>query len=442
MRRLNLRDRVTLASALALVVGLAVLTIGVWALVSHRLDADESAALQERVDAQLATLDIRPGDRIVVRDTVNDEALDRQAWIYGSDRRVIQRAAAPADVQRAADELARRATPSQRSVRERIRLQSEPIRDEQGRPRGTVVVGLSLKPYEDTQHVVLLATLVIDLFVLLAGTLLVRAAVTRALRPVAEMTERAADWSAHDLDRRFDLGPPNDELTALSETLDGLLARIASSIRHEQLFSAEVAHELRTPLTGVRGEAELALRDPDIDPGAREALERVLRGTERMETVIETLLAAARGVAGTAPGAADAAAAVDAAIAAVHPTADQGGVVIDVEVPTGRLRVGADVDIVAQALQPLLDNAVRHARTRVRVTTEREGGQVVFAVADDGPGLGDDMNDPFEPGGSTAGGAGLGLPLARRLARSCGGEVSARADARGGHFELRLPAVA
>ena len=89
--------------------------------------------------------------------------------------------------------------------------------------------------------------------------LLVRLAVTKALQPVADMTARAAEWSENDLDRRFELGPPHDELTALSATLNGLLARIASSLRHEQRFSAEMAHELRTPLSGVRGEAELAL---------------------------------------------------------------------------------------------------------------------------------------------------------------------------------------
>src|SRR6185312_2617077 len=95
--------------------------------------------------------------------------------------------------------------------------------------------------------------------VLLAGGLATRSALDGALRPVAEMTSRAEDWGAHDLDRRFDLGPPRDELTGLAATLDGLLARIAASRRHEQRFASEVAHELRTPLAVLRGRAELAL---------------------------------------------------------------------------------------------------------------------------------------------------------------------------------------
>ena len=77
------------------------------------------------------------------------------------------------------------------------------------------------------------------------------------------MTSRAEDWGAHDLDRRFDLGPPRDELTGLAATLDGLLDRIAASRRHEQRFASEMAHELRTPIAGMRGRAELALERRD-----------------------------------------------------------------------------------------------------------------------------------------------------------------------------------
>ena len=89
------------------------------------------------------------------------------------------------------------------------------------------------------------------------------------------MTAEAEDWGAHDLDRRFGMGPPRDELTGLAATLDGLLARIAASRRHEQRFAAEVAHELRTPLAGIRGRAELAIDD---DEDARtEALSRSCR---------------------------------------------------------------------------------------------------------------------------------------------------------------------
>ncbi len=91
-----------------------------------------------------------------------------------------------------------------------------------------MVVALSTAPLESLQKQVLIGSLVIAALVLLAGALALRTAIGRALEPVVQMTSRAEDWGAHDLDRRFDLGPPRDELTGLATTLDGLLDRIAA----------------------------------------------------------------------------------------------------------------------------------------------------------------------------------------------------------------------
>src|SRR3954454_22328247 len=177
---------------------------------------------------------------------------------------------------------------TERNPTEHIRLLAQPAGD--GR---VVVVGVSMDPYRHTERLGAGFTLILDAFVLIAGALGARRAVGAALRRVAEMTERAAEWSEHDLHRRFALGPARDELTALAATLDGLLGRIDAALRHEQRFSAEMAHELRTPLAGVRAEAELALHAGRSDAELRAALETVLAGTDRMAAVIDTLLAAA-----------------------------------------------------------------------------------------------------------------------------------------------------
>jgi signal transduction histidine kinase len=80
----------------------------------------------------------------------------------------------------------------------------------------------------------------------------------RALKPVRDMAERAEEWSAQNLARRFGLGPPVSELSQLGQTLDHLLDRVAHAIRAEQRFSAELAHEIRTPLAAIRRSAEPA----------------------------------------------------------------------------------------------------------------------------------------------------------------------------------------
>ncbi len=208
------------------------------------------------------------------------------------------------------------------------------------------------------------------------------------------MTTQAAQWGERDLHQRFDLGPPRDELTALAATLDGLLGRLDAALRHEQRFSAEVAHELRTPLSGLRGEAELALRGDRSDAELRYALERVLAGTDRMAAVIDTLLAAARNDATGPPGSSDAAAAIRGL----------AGPDIEVVAPAGVVTVGADQSLVTAALQPLVENAVRHAKRDVRVELHRAGAEVVIAVTDDGPGVApEDAERIFAPGYSETG---------------------------------------
>jgi signal transduction histidine kinase len=423
----NLRNRVTFASVAVLGIGLAIVGIALNLVLANRLSADASSVLRERAAAQLAALDTR-GPRLAVHDGADDEVLDRQAWVFDLDGRIVERPTADRDLFPTAQALRTVDVSTERSIDETARLLAVPAYDESRKRVGTVIVGISLAPYERTEHLAALGTLLLSLLVLAGGALLARRAVDAALRPVGSMTAQAAQWGERDLHRRFDLGPPRDELTGLAATLDGLLGRLDAALRHEQRFSAEVAHELRTPLSGLRGEAELALRGQRSDAELRHALERVLAGTDRMAAVIDTLLAAARNDASGPPGSSDAAATVR----------QFAGPRVEIVAPAGAVTVGADEDLVTAALQPLLENALRHAEHDVRVELQRSGSDVIIAVSDDGPGVApEDAERIFAPGFSGAGGAGLGLALSRRLARAAGGEVVA---ARSG-FELRLPST-
>lgn len=159
-----------------------------------------------------------------------------------------------------------------------------------------------------------------------------------------------------------------------------------------------------------------------------------------MTTVIETLLSSAR-AAGGRTGRCDPVPAVRQVLAVVEPSAQSRGVTLELAAAVGPATVEASSEMVGQAVHPLLENAIRHAASRVEVQLRRRNGEVAVTVTDDGPGIdGQDPEDLFVPGVSATGSAGLGLPLARRLARSCGGDVVAVPGGRGGHFELRLPA--
>jgi two-component system, OmpR family, sensor kinase len=429
----SLRNRVTLGTVLALGAGLVLISVALNLLLIDRLSADASSVLASRAAAVVSTVDAG-GGRLRLRDAPDDQALDEHTWIFAADGAVVERSPVSGRLARAVQSLARVRRPTETNPTEHIRLLAQPIGH-----AGVAVVGVSLDPYRHTERLAVAGTLVLDVFVLLAGALVARRAVGLALRPVADMTATAAEWSEHDLHRRFGLGRPRDELTALAATLDALLGRIDAALRHEQRFSAEMAHELRTPLSYVRGEAELALRAGRSDAELRAALEAVLAGTGRMATVIDTLLAAARS--DHARGSSDAVAAARAVERLVRPEADAHHRRVVVHAEAEPLRVGAGEDVVTGALHPLLENAVRHAAGRVEISVGRDDGQVVIAVRDDGEGISAaDAERIFEPGVSAAGGAGLGLPLARRLARSAGGDVVA-VPQDGGRVELRLPAL-
>jgi signal transduction histidine kinase len=88
--------------------------------------------------------------------------------------------------------------------------------------------------------------------------------------------------------------------------------------------------------------------------------------------------------------------------------------------------IAAPRDLVVRAIRPLVDNAVHHARSTVILAAVDHPDRVELTVADDGPGVDEELRDQvFEPGVTFRdGGAGLGLGIARRVARSFGGEVT------------------
>src|SRR5439155_10373511 len=189
---------------------------------------------------------------------------------------------------------------------------------------GTVVTGISLSPYNESRRTALVDSLGLGAALLLIVLLAARWALSSALRPVSRMTAEAAAWSERDLDRRFRLGEPHDELTQLAATLDALLDRLAASMRREQRFSAELSHELRTPLSRISAEADLALRRERSGDEYQETLAAIRRDADQLSRALETLVAAARQEGGPPRGTADAYSAVEAAIGGCGALAGDG----------------------------------------------------------------------------------------------------------------------
>jgi len=270
-----------------------------------------------------------------------------------------------------------------------------------------------------------------------------------SLRPVVRMTRQAAAWSERELDHRFALGPPHDELTELAATLDALLDRLAASLRRERRFSAELSHELRTPIARLLAESELALARDRQPREYRQVLALVHRNAGQLARTVEALVAAARFESGASRGSADAEAVAAEAAAACRGLAAERRIDLKIAGPPHPLRVGVDAELAERVLQPVIENACRYGSSRVRVGIERRDSTLLYTVEDDGAGVEKDERERiFEPGtrgsaGESNGnnGAGLGLPLARRLARSVSGDLVADASESGGRFVIRLPGV-
>ncbi len=333
-----------------------------------------------------------------------------------------------------------------------VRLFCKPLYDNPGEKRmGTIVAAIYMGGYISTERLALVSTSALTAILLLIVGFASRWVLNAAFRPVSRMTSEAEAWSTADLDRRFDLGEPHDEVTHLAHTLDGMLDRLAASLRREQLFSAEVSHQLRTPVAKIKAEAELALRRERDPAYYRDALASVAHSADQMARTVETLVAAAQEEGSLARGRADARKVLDNVVNSVEVLAKEKAVDVVVQSPAREIRVGVGTDIATQILQPIVENGVRFASGRVVLGAVRQSKEVQFTVEDDGPGVSDEEKDRiFEPGvrGSAActeysasRGAGLGLSLARRLARAASGDVEVGPSTlgSGARFVVRLP---
>ena len=441
LRSASLRSRLLAAVLVSVTGALAVTVLAFNLVLDGRLSSDATNLLHDRSSAELSTLRVVDG-RLVAAESPDDAALDSQVWVFAGGR-PLERPRVPPRLDRAAASLV---GPDHRTIEVgSTRLYAVPV-VRNGRRLGTVVAGVSLQPYQRTARIALVSSIILGLLLLAGVTLLARWLVRAALRPVGEMTHQAAEWSDRDLDRRFGLGEPNDELTELAATLDRLLERLAASLRHEQRFSAELSHELRTPLSRLSARAELALRHPREEAGYREALTSILQDAAQMTRAVDALVAAARTESGPR-GTSDAREAADRAVSTCAPLAERRGVALELDAPAPGPRVGVDADLIERILSPLVENACRYGNSSVRVSVRASDGAVVFDVTDDGPGVEPaDADRIFEPGvrGATSGngqagaGAGLGLSLARRLAQAADGSVRVEPGP-GGRFRVRLP---
>ncbi|MGW3827506.1 sensor histidine kinase [Streptomyces sp. NPDC005071] len=279
--------------------------------------------------------------------------------------------------------------------------------------------------------------------------LLIVAAVTwlttrRALRPVEGIrAEMAAITASEDLSRRVPEPGSRDEIARLARTTNETLTALEASVDRQRRFVADASHELRSPIASLRTQLEVGAAHPDLldVPGA-------VTDTVRLQALAADLLLLARLDAGERPGNTrlDMGALVHEEVS--QRTGDRIPVTVSVP-PSEPLEVTGSRGQLARIIGNLLDNAERHAEGSVAVSVRTERGSVVVAVSDDGAGVPEPERQRIferfvrldDARSRDEGGAGLGLAIARDVARRHEGTLTVTRSPEGGaRFELRLPA--
>lgn len=278
----------------------------------------------------------------------------------------------------------------------------------------------------------------------------------RSLSPVVAMADRARQIGIENLSERLPVANPRDELGKLAETFNGLLARLEASLIQQRQFMADASHELRTPVTTARTASSVALQQPRRDEAEyRETLDIIEQEMARLSRIVDDMFTLARADAGSYP--------VrhtpmyldevcDEVVRASRVVASTRHVTIAANIARPAPFTG-DEDLIRRLIINVVDNAVRYAPSHsvVRIALDCGGNGYAISVSDDGPGIPAEVQPRiFErfyrvdaARTHVDGGAGLGLALARWIARVHGGDVAlATSSSMGSTFVITLPSPA
>ena len=330
-----------------------------------------------------------------------------------------------------------------------------PISGENGEITGIVYLAMPLPPAGLPTTVIIQFTVAVLLAVglaVLAGALLAR----RIARPLEGFVLAAQAVSRGDMGQRVPTGNGIYELNRLGNAFNTMSDSLQRSEQARNAFLADVTHELRTPLTVIKGTAE-TLEDGAIDdPEGRVPLLASMQcETDRLIRMVNDLLVLTRADAGALHldlRPLDLAELACSRCEQLTPLAARRRVDLRVAGGEGEACALGDPDRLAQVLDNLLDNAIRHAPegSAVTVTVRWEGEEVLCAVEDRGPGIpAEHLPFIFErfyrvdsSRNRNTGGVGLGLAIVRALILAQGGSIAAQSvEGEGTTIAFRLPAA-
>jgi signal transduction histidine kinase len=270
----------------------------------------------------------------------------------------------------------------------------------------------------------------------------------RALRPVEAIRSQAEAITGSTLDRRVPEPATHDEVGRLARTMNAMLDRLETSSQKQRQFVSDASHELRSPIASIRTNLEVALRHADRADWP-EVASRALADDARMEAMVSDLLDLARLDEDEAPIPVGSLPEVDLDELVLDETLRPHRSVVDTtRVSAGRVHGRSEQ--LSRVVRNLLDNADRHATSRVNLSLQNGADVVELTVDDDGPGIPlDDRARVFERftrlddgRARDSGGLGLGLSMVKTIVERHGGTVTIEdAPLGGARFAVRLPSA-
>lgn len=314
----------------------------------------------------------------------------------------------------------------------------------------TVRVGADLKEVNqigrDIFRAMLAAIPTVLLVILIGGRWLAG----KALAPIEEIRQAAAQITPQRLDQRLPVPPTGDEIAGLIEVLNAAFERLQRSFEQSVRFSADASHHLKTPIAVLRAGIEEILADAECNLRTQATAEGLLQRVHQLNAVADNLLLLARADAGRLEAHKeefDLSELLEGVLDDARALAEPLELTVEAQVPK-HLPLKADRAFVGIIAQKLLENAIKYnvRGGRVRVAARTVDGSIEMSVGNTGEGIPPErVAHVFErfyraQGDERVAGSGLGLSTARELARAQGGEISLlRADASWTELNVSLP---
>jgi signal transduction histidine kinase len=276
---------------------------------------------------------------------------------------------------------------------------------------------------------------------------------SKAIAPVEEIRQAASRITAQRLDQRLPVPPTNDEIAGLIEMLNATFERLQRSFEQSARFSADASHHLKTPIAILRADVEEILADVNCSENTQARAEGLLHRIHHLSSVVDNLLLLSRADAGRvelSKAEFELGEVLDGVLDDALTLAEPLDLTVEADIPK-HLLLKADPTFVGIIAQNLVENAVKYNTPggRIRVEARAVNGDVEVTIGNTGDGIPNERAGLlFERfyrvcGGERVPGHGLGLSIARELARAHGGDVElVRSDGSWTEMRVRLPQVA